>query len=84
MTNTMASHILEVGDRVRVISYGPFKGLRGTVRKVERNANAHDDEEPFFFYQIDLEESQVKEPVWFQDEEVESISPQEIEYLRSV
>ena len=80
----MMSHILEVGDRVHVISYSPFKGLRGTVREVDRIATALDEEEPFFFYQIDLEESQVKEPVWFQDEEVESISPQEIEYLRSV
>jgi hypothetical protein len=39
-------------------------------------------DEPFCFYLVDLEGAYIKEPVWFQYEEVELGSPQE--NLRSV
>ena len=77
----MRSTALQVGSRVHVISYSPFRGLRGTVRMIDEIPGS---DEPFCFYLVDLEGALIKEPMWFQDEEVESISPQEIEYLRSV
>ncbi len=48
----------------------------------------HLESKPFFlhfcFYLIDLEGSYVKEAVWFQYEEVESVSSQEFDYFQSV
>lgn len=61
---------LTIGDRVCVVSYGPFRGLRGTVRKVHFIDSLEEDEIEFLFYQIDLEGSYIKEPVWLQGEEV--------------
>jgi hypothetical protein len=61
---------LTIGDRVCVVSYGPFRGLRGTIRKVHSIDNIVEDEIKFLFYQVALEGSYIKEPVWLQDEEV--------------
>jgi len=72
--------IFQVGNRVRITSYGPFKGHIGTIRIVDTIV---DLVEPFCFYLIDLEGALTKEPVWFEYEEVESISSNECEYLIS-
>ncbi len=61
------------GDLVCVISYSPFKGLRGTIRKVHQITDAGDNEAPFLCYQVALEHASVKEPGWFQAEEIVSI-----------
>ena len=66
--------IFQVGEPVRVTSYSPFRGLRGTVRKVDAIPHR---EEPFCFYLVTLEGSQIKEPVWFEYQEVESLMPAE-------
>ncbi len=60
------------GSRVRIISYGPWRGLRGTVCAF--NTISSDPDEPFCFYLITLEGAQIQEPVWFEYDEVELIS----------
>lgn len=62
-----------VGDRVRVNSEGPFKGLKGTILVVDRIVYPTDGN-PFLFYQIGLEGTYIREPVWFQFDEIEPLS----------
>ncbi len=68
--------LFEVGSRIRVTSYCPFRGLTGTVRTVD--VIPHSGQPygigPDCFYLIDLEGAFIKEPVWFENEEVESVS----------
>ena len=61
-----------VGSRVRITSYGPFRGLKGTVRTVHTITPG--GEEPFCFYQTVLEGVSIGEPIWFENEEVELIA----------
>jgi hypothetical protein len=70
---SMGSDVFPEGSRVRVVSYSPFRGLKGTIRTVHHIPPL---EELFCFYQIELEGAQVKEPVWFNYEEVELLAPQ--------
>ena len=63
---------LAVGSRIRVVSYGPFRGLKGTIRTVDAIPQLDD---PCCFYHIELEGSSIKEPVWFEHEEVELLAP---------
>ena len=68
-------NVFPVGSWVQVISYGPFRGLRGTIRSVNTISPPLDfDEEPFCFYLVALEGAQLPEPVWFEYDEVELIS----------
>jgi hypothetical protein len=68
---SMGNHIFPKGSRVRIVSYGPFRGLKGTIRTVHRIAAG---EEPFCFYQIELEGAQVRQPIWFEYDEVELVA----------
>ncbi len=61
---------LTIGDRVWIVSYGPFRGLRGTIRKIHSIDTQEENEIEFLFYQIDLEGAYIKEPVWLQNEEI--------------
>jgi hypothetical protein len=64
---------LHVGDRVRITSYSPFRGLRGTIRIVD--SITVDPEEPIFcFYLVALEGAQIREPIWFEYFEVELLA----------
>lgn len=76
----MGNHVFPEGSRVCVVSYSPFRGLKGTIRTVHRLAPV---DEPFCLYQIELEEAHSEEPIWFEQEEVEIISPQESTGLTS-
>ena len=76
----MEDPVFPEGSRVRVVSYSPFRGLKGTVRTVHSISPL---EEQFCFYQIALEGAQVKEPIWFSYEEVELLSPSERLSLKS-
>lgn len=76
----MQYQLFQTGQKVRVTTYGPFRGLIGTIQIVD---TIHSQAEQFCFYLIDLEGAQTKEPVWFEYEEVESISPRECDYLVS-
>lgn len=68
----MQTNVLPVGSLVDVISYSPFRGLKGTVQTVNTIAAA-EAEEPFCFYLVDLEGTQIHEPVWFEHTEVEAV-----------
>ena len=63
--------VFPVGSRVRVSSYSPFRGLKGTIQTVNTIAPVQEDEELFCFYKVALEGSSIGEPIWFEDEEVE-------------
>lgn len=65
----MMPDTIPVGSRICIVSYCPFRGLRGTVRLVDM-IDTSTNEDPFGFYQIDLEDAQIREPVWFQHDEV--------------
>ena len=71
---TMVGEVFSVGSRVRVTSYSPFRGLKGTIRTVDTIAPSHEEEEPFCFYKITLEGAHVREPIWFEDGEVELVA----------
>ncbi len=64
--------ILQVGSRVRVTSYGPFRGLRGTIRTVDPMPG--DFQEPFGFYLVALDGTSRKDPIWFACDEVEPVA----------
>ncbi len=68
----MEQNIYPPGSLVQVTSYSPFRGLRGTVQVVDTIAD--DLEEPFCFYLIALEGAQMKEPIWFEYDEVGLVS----------
>ena len=68
----MGVDVLWVGTRVRVTSYGPFRGLTGTIRAVD--TISADLEDPFCFYQISLDGSYIREPIWFEYHEVELVA----------
>ena len=76
----MGNHEFAEGSRVRVVSYSPFRGLKGTIRIVHRIVPL---DEPFCFYQIELEGVEVKEPIWFAYEEVELLASHEGLFLTS-
>jgi hypothetical protein len=68
----MSTEVFPVGSRIRVVSYSPFGGLRGTIRTVDAIAHLG---EPFCFYLVALEGAQIKEPIWFEYNEVELVTP---------
>ena len=59
------------GNRVRVTSHGPFRGLNGIIRQIDSIVD--DLEDPFCFYLIQLERASVAEAIWFEYHEVEFI-----------
>jgi flavodoxin len=67
----MSNRIYTVGNLVRVTSYGPFRGLKGTIQTVDRIADSL--EEAFCFYLIDLEGVTIPAPIWFESQEIEFI-----------
>lgn len=68
----MSTEVFSVESKIRVVSYGPFGGLRGTIIMVDTIAHL---EEPFCFYLVALEGAQMKEPVWFEHDEMELVTP---------
>ena len=58
-------HVLQVGSRVRVASYGPFRGMRGTIHTVD--TIPADLEDPFCFYLVALDGAHIEEPIWGPD-----------------
>ena len=58
-------------SRIQVTSYGPFRGLKGIVQNVDTISDDH--EEPFGFYLVSLEGARLREPVWFEYNELDFI-----------
>jgi hypothetical protein len=56
-----------------VTNYGPFRGLKGTICAV--HMIDVDLDEPFCFYLVALEGTYLKEPIWFEYNEVELVVP---------
>jgi len=69
----MQTNVLPVDSLVDVTSYGPFRGLKGTIRQVDTIEALPD--EPCYFYLVALEGAQIKEPLWFECAEVEPAAP---------
>lgn len=67
----MGSRVYPARNRVRITSYGPFRGLEGTIQFLD--VIVDDQEEPFCFYLIKLEGASITQPVWFACQEVELI-----------
>lgn len=65
------SSLFPFGNRVRITSHGPFRGLNGTIRQVDSIVD--DLEDPFCFYLIELERASITEAIWFEYHEVEFI-----------
>jgi hypothetical protein len=63
--------VFEVGNHVQIMSYGPFRGLRGTIRTVDTIDPNREEEERFCFYHIELDGTHMQEPIWFECDEVE-------------
>lgn len=64
----MEQNTYPLGSLVHVNSYSPFRGLKGIIQEVD---TIFDDlEEPFWFYLIALEGANLKEPIWFEYNEV--------------
>jgi hypothetical protein len=68
----MTYPLFSAGSRIRVTSYSPFRGLRGTIRTVD--AISADLEEPFCFYLVALEGTYIQEPIWLEHNEVEIVA----------
>ncbi len=68
----MNNQVLPAGSRVRVISYGSFRGLKGTIRAVDTIPGLETGE-AFCFYLVELEGAHIKEPIWFACDEVELV-----------
>ncbi len=74
----MNKQVLPAGSRVRVVGYGPFRGLKGTIRTVDAipipDLEASEEvDETFCFYLVKLEGTHIKEPIWFACDEVELV-----------
>ena len=57
-------NVYPTGSLVRVANYSPYRGMRGTIRRVDTISD--ELEEPFCFYVVDVEGTQMKEPMWFE------------------
>jgi hypothetical protein len=71
-------HVLEAGSRVHITSYCPFRGLRGTVQVVDTIAHLAGTH---CFYLVRLEGVQIKEPVWFEHQEVELVAAERSDHF---
>ena len=57
---------------MRIANDSLFHGRKGIIRKVNRIVD--DREEPFCFYLVALQGTQLKKPMWFEYDEVELIT----------
>jgi hypothetical protein len=69
----MQDSVLTVGSRVYVKSYGPIWGQRGTIRAV--HPIAVECEQPWSFYLIQLDGTELDEAVWLAQDEVGAVKP---------
>ncbi len=74
----MESNVLAVGSLVYVTCYGPCWGVRGIIHAVDVIALADAPEEPVYFYLVVLQEGQMKEPVWFVNDDVVGVEGDDV------
>ena len=64
----LEEEVYPIGSRVRVVSDSPFKGLKGTILAIHMIATPC---EPIFcFYLVALDGTHLREPLWFEYQEV--------------
>ncbi len=56
---------------MEVISYGPFRRLRGVIRIVD--SIPADPDEALYFYLVTLDGTSFQEPIWFESYDVEGL-----------
>jgi len=76
----MENDVFAIGNHVQISSYGPFRGLRGTIQTIHCLPPL---EEPLCFYHIALEGTHLKEAIWFSEEEVQPLASHEGLFLTS-
>ena len=67
----MEGDIFPIGSRIRVANDSPLRGLKGTIIAI--NMIATPGEPTFCFYKIALDGTQLREPLWFEYQEVELV-----------
>jgi hypothetical protein len=72
--------ILAVGSLVYVTCYGPCWGIRGIIRAIDVIAPA---DAPLYFYLVTLQEGQMKEPLWFVQDDVVAVEGENASHWRS-
>jgi hypothetical protein len=68
----MRINVLPTRSQVYVTSYGPFRGLRGTIQAVHTIGD--EGEELFCFYQVALERTSIEKPIWFEYDAIEVLA----------
>ena len=65
--------VYPIGSRVRVAHDSPFRGLKGTILAIHMIATPG---EPIFcFYLVALDGTHLREPLWFEYQEVTLVAP---------
>ena len=77
----MHSERLQVGNRVRITGYSPFRGLTGSIQSLDV---IDETEDPLCFCLVYLENAYTYSPLWFLNDDIESISSQEMDYLNEM
>lgn len=65
----------QIGSSVCIISYGPYRGLRGTIQGITEHIN---QDKTFNFYLVGLEGKNIVEYIWFQYEDLGSVCLREV------
>jgi hypothetical protein len=63
--------VYPIGSRVRVANESPLKGRKGTILGIHMIATP--GEPTFCFYLVALDGTQLQEPLWFENHEVELV-----------
>ena len=62
-----------IGSRVRVVNDSPFRELKGTILAIHMIAAP--GEPTFCFYLVALDKARLREPLWFEFQEVALVGP---------
>jgi hypothetical protein len=68
----------QVGSSVFILGYGPYRGLRGTIRGIAENVS---QDRSFNFYLVSLEGKNRVEHMWFQYEDLGSVCLREVDHV---
>jgi hypothetical protein len=69
----LEEEVYPIGSRIRVANDSPFRGLKGTILAIHMIAAP--GEPTFCFYLVALVGAHLREPLWFEYQEVELVGP---------
>jgi hypothetical protein len=69
----MEEDVFPTGSRVQVVNDSPLRGLKGTILAIHLIATP--GEPTFCFYLVALDATQLREPLWFEYQEVALVGP---------